>query len=523
MTRVALGMILVAAMAASAPAQQGAVHFTIDAQQDARPISRLIYGVNQPIEGPWAACTFERLGGNRWSAYNWVTNASNAGSDWQFQNDAYMGGGESPGGAVLPAIKNAAARSAGLLITVPMAGYVSADKKGDGDVRKSGPDYLKTRFHPMLPAKGAAFSLTPDPKAPNVYADEFVNWVKAQCPNAETDPLRPVFFALDNEPDLWSQTHAEIHPKPATYEEMVKRTVDFGRAIKAVMPKALLFGPVNYGWQGFVRLQNAPDAANRDFQEFYLDQMAAAEKAGGKRILDCLDVHWYPEARGGGQRVSDQGTGAATVAARLQAPRSLWDPTYTEDSWITKDAIHAPIRLLPLLKEKIAKHYPGTRLAMTEYQYGAGGHISGGIAEADVLGIFGREDVFAACEWPMAKDESYIAAGLRMFRDFDGKGGAFGDTSVRAATDNLVDSSVYASVDSANPKRMVIVAINKTDRPLAAQFKVAGGKAYTKAEVYQLTSAGPDPKPAAAPALAPGGFDYTLPPMSVSTICLTAP
>jgi hypothetical protein len=521
---VSLSVLVMAAMGQAASAQPATVHFTIDAQQNVQPISRLIYGVNQPLEGAYANLPFTRLGGNRWTAYNWVTNASNAGSDWQFQNDGYLGGGDTPGGAILPAIKNASARGAGLLITIPICGYVSADKQGNGDVRKSGPDYLQTRFRPMLPAKGAPFTLTPDPGSPTVYADEFVNWIKTTCPYGETDANRPVFFALDNEPDLWPGTHAEIHPKPAAYEELVKRTIDFALAIKAVAPGAKIFGPVNYGWMGFVRLQNAPDARNRDFQEFYLQQLAEAEKTHGKRLLDVLDVHWYPEARGGGVRITQENSSPAVAAARLQAPRSLWDPDYKEDSWITKDVLHEPIRLLPRLREKIARHYKGTLLAVTEYHYGGVKDISGGIAEADVLGIFGREGVFAANEWPMARQEPFVAGGLRMYRDFDGRGGTFGDTAVSASTDSAADSSVYASLDSANPKRMVLVAINKTDHALTAQFRLDHGRTYTKADIYQLTSASADPQAAGSLALAdPARFDYTMPALSVSTISLTAP
>jgi hypothetical protein len=521
---VSVGTLLLAIASTVAAAEPAVVTFKIDAQPGAKPISRFIYGVNLPLEGAWADAAFTRVGGNRWTAYNWTHNASNAGSDWQFQNDAYLGGGEVPGGALLPAIKNAAARNAGLILTIPMAGYVAADKKGDGDFRKKDPNYLQTRFRPTAAAKGAAFTLTPDPNSATVYADELVNWIKAQTPYAATDDKRPVFFALDNEPDLWSSTHAEIHPKPATYEELIKRSVDYSRAIKAVTPKTLIFGPVNYGWMGFVRLQNAPDAKDRDFQEVYLDAMAQAEKVAGKRLLDVLDVHWYPEAQGGGKRITEGGNAAAVVAARLQAPRSLWDPKYVEESWITKDVLRGPINLLPRLQEKIAKHYPGTLLAVTEYNYGGGDHISGGLAEADVLGIFGREGVFAAAMWPMAKNETFIAAGLQMYRNFDGKGGTFGDTSASATTDAPAETSVYASLDSTNPKRMVIVAINKTDHAVPARVQIAHGKAYTKAEAYQLTAAGANPKPAGPLTLAnPAAFDYTMPPMSASTIVLVAP
>ena len=113
--------------------------------------------------------------------------------------------------------------------------------------------------------------------------------------------------------------------------------------------------------------------------------------------MHVLDVHWYPEARGT-KRITEKDTSPKTVAARLQAPRSLWDPTYTEKSWIT-GTWGKPIRLIPWLLERIAERYPGTKLAMTEYNFGAGDHISGGLAQADVLGIFGREGLYLGNYW----------------------------------------------------------------------------------------------------------------------------
>ena len=108
-----------------------------------KPISPYIYGVNHP---DWLKLgiptTLSRQGGNRMTAYNWETNASNAGSDWHHQNDGYLGESNEPGLAVknhvVPALKNGAAA----LVTVPTAGYVAADKKADGDVNQT-PNYLQ--------------------------------------------------------------------------------------------------------------------------------------------------------------------------------------------------------------------------------------------------------------------------------------------------------------------------------------------------------------------------------------------
>ncbi|HEY7090651.1 MAG TPA: glycoside hydrolase family 44 protein [Tepidisphaeraceae bacterium] len=496
------------------------VHFAIDAQQSVHPISRFIYGVNQSLSGAYSNLTLTRDGGNRWTAYNWENNASNAGSDFQFQNDSFLGGGNTPGGAISPMLSNAAAHNAGAIVTIPINGYVSADKNGGGDVRNSGPNYLQTRFKQELPRKGSAFSLTPDTTDGFVYQDEFVNWVKTNYPYGQTDPNKPIWFELDNEPDLWNSTHAEVHPNAPTYAEMVQKTVDYSGAIKDVEPNALVFGPVNYGWQGYIRLQSAPDANNRDFQQFFLQQMQQASQTAGRRLLDVMDVHWYPEATGtNGVRIINNDNTAPTVAARLQAPRSLWDPTYTESSWITQFSTLGPINLIPRLQTKINTYYPGTKLAITEYNYGGGNDISGAIAQADVLGIFGRDGIFAANEWPLSGTEPFIAGGFNMFRNYDGGNSTFGDTSIKASTDDVPDSSVYASLDSAHPGVLTIVAINKTAAPLPAALSLGHIRAQSSASVYQLTSVSATPQSAGTLTITdPANINYTMPAYSVSTI-----
>src|SRR5690606_34161655 len=233
------------------------------------------------------------------------------------------------------------------------------------------------------------------------------------------------------------------------------------------------------------------------------------------------DVHWYPEAQGGGVRITGEETSAAVVEARKQAPRSLWDPTYTEESWITQWSTGGPITLLPRLQNKIDTHYPGTRLAITEYSYGGGAHISGAIAQADVLGIFGRHGVFAATMWRLHEDQQFIYGAFDMFRNYDGNNGSFGDTSIRAATSDIDTTSVYASVDSNEANRMVIVCINKADEPQTASIEISHPEALTTAQVYTLTSTSSTPQRQSDIAVASNAFSYTMPANSVTTLVLS--
>jgi len=505
-------ILILLALTTPALADPPVVHFLIDPTADVKPISPYIYGINEPITPDFSGATLTRLGGNRWSAYNWTNNASNAGNDYHFQNDGYLRGDDVPGGAMIPGIQNAKGHHAAIILTVPMAGYVSADKTPGGDVRNSGPDYLTSRFRPIAAEKHGPFTLTPDPNSPVVFEDEFVNWAKTQSDS-------PIWFMLDNEPDIWAETHAEIHPDPPTYAEMARKTIEFSTAIKNVDPNTLIFGPANYGWNGYVTFQNAPDRNGRDFQEFYLSQMAAAEHEVGHRLLDVLDVHWYPEVRAGGVRITDPSTLPSVATARIQAPRSLWDPDYLESSWIANN-LREPIRLIPRLMDKIARNYPGTKLSISEYNYGGGNDISGALAEADVLGIFGREGVFAACEWPLHRREPFIAAAFRMFRDFDGQGATFGDTSVHAQTDDVADTSVYGATDS-QTHQMTAVAINKTDHDIAADFQIDHESAAS-VELFQLTSSNAAPVGIGKVDVNNGELAITLPPLSVTTIRFAA-
>lgn len=511
------------------------VYFSVHSQQDVQAISRYIYGMNGAFGGGRPAnLTLTRSGGNRMTAYNWETNASNAGEDWFNQNDSFLGGGNTPGGAVTPAIDAAITNSAGCIVTVPLIGYVAADKNGGGDVNQT-TNYINTRFHQSVARKGSAFSLPPNTADSFVYQDEWVHFLKQTYPGSATHATTPIFYSLDNEPDLWADTHPRLRGNTTstpgnrvTYAEMMQLTIEYADAIKDVEAGAVVFGPVNYGWQGFVDLQNASDAsAHGDFHTYYLQQLAAAETTYGKRLVDVLDIHWYPEAganNGAGQwtRVVEDSTDAAVVEARKQSPRSLWDPTYTEASWITQWSTGGPIRLLPRIQDKIDQHYADTRIGITEYYYGGGDHISGGIAQADVLGIFGRENVFAATLWKLGSSgHSFIYGGFEMFRDYDGANGSFGNTGIRASNTDTASTSVYASMDAGVPGRMVIVCINKSNSAQTAGIDVTHTVAFNTAEIYTLTNAGSQPQRQSDINITlTNAFQYTMPANSVTTIVL---
>lgn len=499
------------------------IQIDINMDGEKKEISKFIYGTNfQDFswDGAEKNLTFARLGGNRFSTYNWENNASNAGSDWNQQSDSYLGGGDSPGEAVRKRIESAHKAGAAALITIPMQDHVAADKQGNGDVNQTR-DYISNRFKKNLASKGSAFLSSPNTGDGVVYEDEFVSWLKTNFPYASNDSARKIFYSLDNEPDLWSQTHPRINPTPITYKELADKSIEYAKAIKIVDPVGLIFGPASYGFNGFQTLQNASDANGRNFLGFYLQSMKSAEQKNGKRLLDVLDIHWYPEAKGGGKRIIQDDSDKAIAQARIQAPRSLWDPSYKEDSWIANSV--GPIRLIPWLKDKINANYPGTKLGITEYYYGGGNDISGAIAEADVLGIFGREGVFAANLWHMGNtDDKFIYGAMAMYRNFDGNNSTFGDQGLKANTSDIKQTSIYASIDSKDPRKMVVVLINKSDKDLRANLNIAGGQGFANAKIYQLTSQSASPVYRGDLNINDSSsFGYVMPKLSISTLLVT--
>ena len=179
------------------------------------------------------------------------------------------------------------------------------------------------------------------------------------------------------------------------------------------------------------------------------------------------------------------------------------------------------IRLLPRMREKISAHYPGTRVAITEYNYGGGEHVSGAIAQADVLGVFGREQVFAATFWDLGTGSRFIDAAFAAYCNYDGALGRFGDTGIAAATSNHETSSVYASVDAGRDDRMVIVAINKATSATTAEVVITHPLDLGRGQSYQVTAA--SPAVVRGPAIAPAArnvFRLELPASSVTTLVL---
>jgi fibronectin type 3 domain-containing protein len=505
-------------------------------------ISPYIYGLNFYFGNtdPPPHLTLDRDGGNRWTAYNWENNASNAGSDFLYESDAFLSSSNVPAEAVRGFIAQDQAGGLASLITVQLQGLVSADESGP--VSTTNPPDL-TRFKTVVDKKSTAsatpFTITPPTSDANVYMDEFVWALDQKLPGVfGANPTHPTFVSLDNEPELWNSTHLEIQGHTAvTSDNYITKTINLTKAIKDQFPNTVIFGPVHYGFQGIYNWQgelSATPSGTNWFPDKYLQAIKTASTTYGKPLVDVYDFHWYAEDYDvNGTRILDL-TGTTLTDAQVQlivqSPRNLWDPTYTDagnsNPWIFQELGSTPINILGRLQSKINAENPGMKIAVTEYESGGFNHIAGTIAQADNLGIFGVQNLFAANFWPPNGTYSYALAGFRAYRGFDGANASFGDTSLQSTSSNVQTVVVYASEDSATPGRTVLVAINRSK---TVQVTAITGQPLTgTAHLYQMTAVsaqtqytGGNPvQPVSAGTMAVSGstLTITLPALSVTTI-----
>jgi fibronectin type 3 domain-containing protein len=515
------------------------VTITIDPTKT-KPISPYIYGINfySGVTGAPPQLTFDRAGGNRWTAYNWETNASNAGSDFEYENDDFLTSSTVPAEAVRTFVAGDQSNGLASLFTVQLQGLVSADESGPVSTTNA-PDL--SRFKTVVDKKSTAsstpFTITPPTTDANVYMDEFV-WALDQKFSGMnifgSNPTHHAFVSLDNEPELWNSTHLEVQgPNPVTSDDYIAKTIALTKALKDQFPNMVIFGPVHYGFQGIYNWQGelsaTPNGANW-FPDKYLTAISAASTTYGKPLVDVYDFHWYAEDYdSNGTRILDLTSTTlsdAQVQLIVQSPRNLWDPTFTDagnsNPWIYQELGSSPIDILGRLQSKINSEFPGMKISITEYESGGWNHIAGTIAQTDNLGIFGTQGLFAANFWPPNGTYSYALAGFRAFRDFDAAGANFGDTSLQATSSNVQNVVVYASSDSSTPGRFVFVAIN---RSTASQVTAINGQSLTgTAHLYQITAASAQgqttvqPVPIGTMAVSGSSLTVTLPALSVTTI-----
>lgn len=501
------------------------VTFNIDTEKGRTSVSPYIYGVADTVRLSGITVNAVKQSNVSVSTYNWETNNANTGADLYDSNDNSLVSRYPNAMWAEPGLYSYALVSdadscgiAGRFVTLPMLGYAAGD--GNGMVMEP---YSKApeRWVSVIPRKNDVLTTIPDISDNLSYTDEYVHYLVTRYGAADNGGITGYF--LDREPEYWHKNFPMLELAPVSAASLTEKSIMLSQAVKAVDDSAMVFGPSLRGLTSYISLNGAPDwnkvgSGYNWFIDYYLAEMQKAEKASGERLLDCLDLHYYTESVSPvGDRVIDctDYSHEQCNRTRMQTVRTLWDPNYTELSDMHSFKQYTP--LIPILKASIQLYYPGTKLSFSEYDFGGGEHISGGIAQADALGCFAEQGVYLACLRPLGENCSYQKAAINLYTNYDGAGSTFGNTVVKSDNGSDMNSSVFAAIDGSDPSRLTVVALNKNytmDKEIT--FNISSEAEYSSVSIYGFDSDSSEIRHIGdVKNISDNSFEYEMPPLSV--------
>ncbi|MGH7979777.1 MAG: glycoside hydrolase family 44 protein, partial [Limisphaerales bacterium] len=451
--------------------------------------------------------TMNRMGGNNETRDNWQINAHNLDADWYFESYPDSSS-TTPGNTVDNFVANSKNGGAQPMITISMIGWMPYLGPGRGilysySTNKYGP---QTGTDPYLPAAGNGISSTNNDQpitwnnrtdanfATNANFEQgLVQQLMHQWGASTNGGVR--YYIMDNEHSLWFSTHQDVHPIGPTMDEIWTDLVAYATMVKSNDPNALVLGPEEWGWSGYLysgydqqwagqhhdyNPADYPDRAAHggwDYCPWLLRQFQQYENTYHRRLLDYFTLHCYPQEN----NVSGNATDPATELLRNQSTRIFWDTNYVDPSWINN-----VVALIPRMKSWVATNDPGVKIGITEYNWGAESSMNGATAQADILGIFGRESLDLATRWgiPATGSPAYLA--MKMYRNYDGNKSGFGDISIQTTVPDPDQLDAFAAV-RASDGALTIMVINKDiTNAVSVALNVSNLDIIGSAQVWQL-------------------------------------
>ncbi len=420
------------------PPPTSQVRATVDVLTDRHAISPYVYGTNFPNDANYiqdSGTTLVRWGGNASTRYNWTNFNTNAAADWYFSNRP-MGNPPLYSDST-QFVSNVKTAGGFPLVTIGMLPWVAKDATsysfstskygytpchanpfssddGNGVLLVSNCDSTPSYVTGNDPHDAHVPLLDGPPQsgdpAGSVYRNQWVTALASAFGNGV-----PHFYDMDNESDIWSGTHRDVHPIGSGYNELRDTFLSESLAVKSWDPLATRFGPVSCCWYFYWNLPSPSDNksshANIDFLPWFLNEVYWADLVAAPSSLgfslSVLDVHAYSEANPSGLTLAQQRSLA------LRATRDWWDPTYTSEAWFGTNSVTSnqpldsvPFRI-PRLRAMANVYYPfgNPPLSFTEWNFALAGEsdFSTALADVDAFGILGRERVSYGTRWTAAE------------------------------------------------------------------------------------------------------------------------
>ncbi len=294
---------------------QTSVEVTIDARAPGKVISPNIYGKNNSLSdnpsSPVTAAAWQRYrdagitifresGGNNSTKYNWRKKLSSH-PDWY--NNVYSHDWDYAARSLqqnLPAAQG--------MWTLSLLGWAASNKSNNFNDWNYNSSNWWSGVHQNLAGGG---TVNPDGGSKALQAGDPTKYLEQWPADSVVeilrkwmgegglgyDPNRLLYWNMDNEPEIWSGTHDDVMTQQIPAEEFMQRYFETAKKARALFPDIKLMGPLaanEWQWYNWNNNAIASEGKNYVWLEYFIKRVAEEQKATGVRLLDLLDIHFYP-------------------------------------------------------------------------------------------------------------------------------------------------------------------------------------------------------------------------------------
>lgn len=461
------------------PPVAGQIQVTVDATADLKPISPYLYGRNNSFSSTdpnWtlpeqdlvrlrdAGVTFFReSGGNNSSKYNWRRKLSSH-PDWY--NNVYVNNWNQAAQALqkhFPAAQG--------MWAFQLLGY--AAKTGAANFADW--DYNHSQWwegvNQNLAGGGVPNATGSKAKTEgniNLYLEKWTadssvamldHWFGANGIGLKKEGIR--YWNMDNEPEIWSGTHDDVMPEQLSPQEFMQRYIELAKKARAKFPDIKLVGPVTaneWQWYNWGSKPITENGKTYPWLEYFIKTIAEEQQKSGVKLLDVLDIHFYP--------------GTKKTEEVVQLHRVFFDRTYNfpeangvktinggYDNSLTREYIFG--RCNDWLTQYLGTGH-GVTLGLTET--GLDNAVAPSVTAvwyASTLGEFMKNDVelFTPWTWKTGMWET-----LHLLSRYNQS------HSVSGVSGNEALVSAYPSVNAAGDS-MTVVLVNRSDAAQAVNVR----------------------------------------------------
>jgi len=206
------------------------------------------------------------------------------------------------------------------------------------------------------------------------------------------------YWNMDNEPEIWSGTHDDVMTSQLAATAFMDKYFTVAKKARALFPGIKLCGPVTANeWQWYKWGAETLNINGKYYSwlEYFLKRVADEQKATGIKLLDVVDLHWYP--------------GESADADVLQLHRVFYDKTYVypganglksiNGSW---DNTQTKEYIFQRINDWLTLYFGanhGISLGMSESGINSANPNTNSVLYASMLGVFANNGVELYTPW----------------------------------------------------------------------------------------------------------------------------